>query len=220
MCKIKLIIFDCDGVLIDSEIISNRIHAQVRTEMGFPMSTKEHIRAFSGHGINSEFMRKSFEILPGNFLSVVRDRSKEAYLTELKAVSGVREALAKISLPKCIASNSDPEKLKMMLKVTGLSNFFVGTVFSSHMVKVGKPAPDLYFYVAEKMKFTPMECLVIEDSAVGVRAARAAGMKVFGFVGGGHVYPELTGILEEEGVELVFSNMRELPTLISDFESI
>ena len=211
----ELVIFDCDGVLVDSEIVVNRIYAEVSTEMGFPITTEEHIKKFVGHGTGSDFMKHELRNHPANYLEIAQARCSAAFQYELHAVPGIKEALQGLKLPRCVASNSSLKKIENMLAITGLSTEFGENIFSSNMVRRGKPAPDLFLFAAQKMKVHPKNCIVIEDSPIGTRGAIDAGMTVFGFTGGRHVLPGLEDALYAEGVSKVFSDMRALPSMVS-----
>ena len=215
MKKFSLVIFDCDGVLVDSEIVVNRIYAEVSTEMGFPITTEEHIKKFVGHGTGSDFMKHELRNHPANYLEIAQARCSAAFHHELQGVPGIKEALQGLKLPRCVASNSSLKKSENMLTITGLLSEFGENIFSSNMVKRGKPAPDLFLFAAEKMKVHPKNCLVIEDSPIGTRGAIDAGMTVFGFTGGRHVLHGLGEALYTEGASEVFIDMRELPRMVS-----
>ncbi|MEK7690863.1 MAG: HAD family hydrolase [Bdellovibrionota bacterium] len=210
MKKLKYIIFDCDGVLVDSEIIANRIEAEYKTELGFPITIEEHIRQFVGSSLKAPEVQEILRRLPSHYLKTVDARVHEAYLAELKAVSGIPEILNSLTTPVCVASNSLPEWIERKLTITGLAKYFPGAMFSSQSVKYGKPAPDLFFYAAEKMGWNPSECLVVEDSEAGVRAGVAAGMTVVGFLGGAHILPGHSERLLAAGTHFLTSDIREI----------
>jgi len=138
----------------------------------------------------------------------------EAFVRELKPVRGVSEALARLSNRKCVASSSLPDRLAHTLGLTGLAEWFGTAVFSASMVTRGKPAPDLFLYAAQQMRTAPSRCLVIEDSAPGILAAKTAGMTAFGFTGASHCRPGHAQRLSAAGADLVFSDMRELPAFV------
>jgi HAD superfamily hydrolase (TIGR01509 family) len=133
---------------------------------------------------------------------------------ELKAVAGVREAIAALPEPRCVASSSKPERIRLSLEVTGLAPLFGDNVFSAEQVAHGKPAPDLFLFAAGRLGFAPPDCIVIEDSPLGIRAARAAGMTAVGFVGASHATPRLATTLAEEGAAAVVSAMIDLPGIV------
>lgn len=211
-----LIIFDCDGVLIDSEIIANRVYPEVLTGFGLQVTAADMDR-FTGMTdtatfaiLEREFGRK----LPDDHAERLAAALKDAYTRELTAISGVVDVIAELAIPYCVASSSTPDKLRFGLDCVGLHRYFAPHVFSAAMVARGKPAPDLFLYAADQMRARPEACLVIEDSVAGVKAARAAGMTVFGFCGGGHCGPDHGARLLAEGAAHVFDDMRELPGLL------
>jgi HAD superfamily hydrolase (TIGR01509 family) len=210
---IELVIFDCDGVLVDSEPISVRIDMLVLERVGMPMSEAEVIDRFVGR--SPAVMRAAIEQHLGQPLSPTVEQEFEqlyvdAFEKELTAVEGIHEALAGISHLTCVASSSEPLSLRRKLKLVGLYERFAGRIFSASEVQRGKPAPDLFLYAAERMSTPAEACVVIEDSRYGVQAARAAGMDVFAYEAGLVDARLLAG---ERTV--LFSDMRELPGLIS-----
>lgn len=216
--NIDLIIFDFDGVLVDSETMGCQIWSDVfaRHGMNVPASAvMEKYTGKTGTLICSLVEQEYGYHIPEGFLDEVNETTESVMARELKAVSGVLETMPLFSVPVCIASGSRPKRLNMCLDVTGLRPFFPeNTVFSSHFVKNGKPAPDLFFYAAEKMSVVPEKCLVIEDSSSGIIGAKAAGMKVFGFLGGSHCTPARGVQLKESGADLLFDDFTKLPELL------
>lgn len=204
--KIQSIIFDCDGVLVDSEIIANRIEVEVKTELGFSITMEEQLKTFVGLAKNHPVMQAELERLPMDYWQVVDDRCKIAYQNELVAITGVDEVLGKLSLPKCVASSSEPEWLALKLNHTKLDHHFGAAVFSTKLVKLSKPAPDLFLYVLDKMNWKVDSTLVVEDSVAGVEAGKAAGLQVWGFVGGSHIYPGHEESLLKAGADRIISN--------------
>jgi HAD superfamily hydrolase (TIGR01509 family) len=180
----ELVIFDCDGVLVDSEPISIRIDAIMLAEYGLPMSEEEIIDRFVGR--SPSVMRGAIEehlgqALPDDWNLRFRPLFNETYETELRPIDGIEQALGEISALTCVASSSEPDRLDYKLKLTGLYDRFAGRIFSADDVAAGKPAPDLFLHAAERMGVAPERCVVIEDSPLGVAAARAAGMDVYGY---------------------------------------
>jgi HAD superfamily hydrolase (TIGR01509 family) len=210
MNDIGLVIFDCDGVLVDSEWIANREGAKLKTEMGYPISTGEHIQRFTGLANTSPAYQDVLRRLPENYSQIARQRRNEAFKNELKEIPGADHLLSRLRVQWCLASNGDMDKIRTSLEATGLNKHFTENVFNSAMVKHGKPFPDLFLLAAEKMGVEPGRCLVIEDSALGVQAAVAAGMRVWGFLGGSHVYPRLSQLLLDAGAEILFSDLTKL----------
>jgi HAD superfamily hydrolase (TIGR01509 family) len=207
-----LVIFDCDGVLVDSEPISIRVDAAVLTELGMPLSEQEIVDRFVGR--SPSVMRQAIEHhlgrpLPDNWIARNRSRYTEAYERELRPIKGIEAALDAISAQACVASSSEPAELAFKLKLTGLYERFAGRIFSANEVARGKPAPDLFLHAAERMGVAPAACVVVEDSQYGVQAARAAGMGALGYAGS--VTP--AQMLEGPGT-VVFDDMRDLPRLL------
>ena len=207
----ELVIFDCDGVLVDSELLSNRVLAQTLAEVGLPMSLEETIATFMGHSMSACIAiieERTSRPIPPNFVSDFRDRTFEVFRRELRPVPGIESVLATIDLPYCVASSGPPEKIHLTLGITGLLPRFAGRIFSAVEVERGKPHPDLFLHAAYEMGVAPTACVVVEDSIRGVQAAVAAGMRVFG-------YADLTDAdaLAAAGAR-VFRSMSELPALL------
>ena len=211
MTAFDLVIFDCDGVLIDSERLAVRLESQIFTDLGWPMTESEAIEHFLGHPdtlIQAELERHLGRTVDWEheFIPLYRD----LFERELVLVKGVAEMLARISLPTCVASNSVRTSLEANLRLTGLFERFEGHIFCAEEVGRGKPAPDVFLHAAHSMGVDLARCVVVEDSAAGVTAARAAGMAVRAFAGG------LThrSKLEGDGV-VIFDDMSELADLIA-----
>jgi len=212
-----LIVFDCDGVLVDSELLASRLLAEALAAEGCPLTAAECRARFTGISIRSVIETIEAERgrpLPADFEERVRANDLAVFARELRAVPGVAEALARIPTPKCVASSGAPEKIRHSLTVTGLIGFFEPHLFSAHMVARGKPAPDLFLHAARRMGVAPARCVVVEDSAAGIRAARAAGMPVLGFAGGGHAGDGYAAMLRAAGAAGVFDDMAALPALL------
>lgn len=212
-----LTIFDCDGVLVDSETIACRIDAELLTAAGFPYTFEEIRRNFVG--VNTRWMCRLIEerhgrSLPEDMHERMLAATLAAFEVELAPVDGVAAAIAELPTPCCVASSSDTARIRHSLELTGLLEFFDPHLFSTQQVAHPKPAPDIFLFAAEQMGVTPQSCLVIEDSLPGVLAARAAGMTVLGFHGAGHCLPGHETHLLNAGAHRVFSHMRELPALI------
>jgi beta-phosphoglucomutase-like phosphatase (HAD superfamily) len=222
LVSFDLVIFDCDGVLVDSEVISCRAHAETLTRHGYPITADQVLDRFLGVSerearlmIEHETSRK----LPEDFESQIKQATLQSYADDLRAISYVGEAIAAIGVPKCVASSGTPDKIRHGLTCTGLYHQFAPHIFSASQVKHGKPAPDLFLFAASQMQATPARCLVIEDSVPGVTGARAAGMTVFGFHGGSHCRPGHADTLRAAGAAVIFDDMRELPGLIGRIEA-
>lgn len=188
--KQHLIIFDCDGVLVDSEMLSASVLMGMMAEVGLPITPEIFRRDFLGRSFASAAKRTEERFgrpMPDDFQLQYRERLLARMSEELQPMGGVRALLDKLRNPYCLATSSSPPRLELSLRVTGLAPYFQGRAFTASEVKNGKPAPDLCLYAAAKMGVAPEACLVIEDSEMGVRAARAAGMKVWHFTGGAHV---------------------------------
>jgi HAD superfamily hydrolase (TIGR01509 family) len=213
-----LIIFDCDGVLVDSEVISCRAHADVLTRHGYPITSDQVLKRFLGvsdrearQTIETEMSRK----LPDDFEAQMKQAALQRYAGELLAIPHIGEAIAAIDLPKCVASSGTPEKIRHGLTCAGLFDALAPHIFSAVQVTRGKPAPDLFLFAAEQMTATPARCLVIEDSVPGVTGGRAAGMTVFGFHGGSHCTAGHADLLRAAGAAVTFDDMRQLPDLVA-----
>jgi HAD superfamily hydrolase (TIGR01509 family) len=214
-----LIIFDCDGVLVDSEPISIAVLLDVMAKAGHVMDEKTAYRLFLGRSMATtiELLRDDFGfVVTPAHLDQARATLNERFCRELKPIPGIRTALGKLSEPRCIASSSKPERIRLSLSVTGLLDQFEPHIYSATMVERGKPAPDLFLHAARGMGVAPDDCLVIEDSPAGVQAAKAAGMRVFGFTGGSHALAGgLAAALALLEPDAVFDDMRLLPSLVS-----
>jgi HAD superfamily hydrolase (TIGR01509 family) len=215
--RFALVIFDCDGVLVDSEPIINRAHAQVLAACGYPLTEDELVERFCGMS-DAEMLgiieREWGRALPPAYAEHVGAMIEEGFGQSLMAIAGVAEALEALTVPVCVASSSVPEQIRRKLELTGLLASFGESLFSATMVKRGKPAPDLFLYAAQRLATEPDCCFVIEDSPAGIDAAVAAGMTAIGFSGGSHCRPEHGARLQARGAALVIADMRELlPTL-------
>ena len=213
-----LVIFDCDGVLVDSERLAIRVDVEVLARLGWKLTEAEIVERFVGRSDAS--MVAEIEAHLGRRLAEDWDREfRQLYLdlfaAELAPVPGVVEALDRIALPTCVASSGTHEKMRYTLGLTGLYDRFAGRIFSVTEVAAGKPAPDLFLHAAARMGVPPSACAVVEDSRWGVEAARAAGMRAFGFAGGVTPAERLAG----PGT-VVFHDMRELPALLARSERV
>jgi HAD superfamily hydrolase (TIGR01509 family) len=213
--KPKHVIFDCDGVLINSEILANRVDAEVKTRLGFPITLEEQILKFVGQGSGNPVMVEEFRRLPKDYLQLLKSELAKVYESELRAHDGVAELLKNFPLPKCVASSSELNSLKRKLKFTELDRYFAPeAVFSGHMVERSKPEPHLFWLAAEKMGWAAEDCLVIEDSVAGVTAGKAAGMTVCAFVGGEHILPGYTDQLLKAGADFVVPKISNILRLL------
>ncbi len=213
-----LLIFDCDGVLVDSEPIARCVLAELLGEIGFPLpeiSSAESHTGLSLPTVMAMIEHSAGRPLPSDFAVQLRARSQAAFDSKLQAMAGAAETLAQLTGPLCVASSGSPQKIRRNLELTGLLGYFDPHLFSSEMVDRGKPAPDLFLFAAQSMGVVPTDCLVIEDSVAGVRAGCAAGMRVLGFVGGGHCASNTGGTLLTAGAIAVFERLNELPELLA-----
>jgi HAD superfamily hydrolase (TIGR01509 family) len=208
----RLIIFDCDGVLVDSDRISLRIQVEGITALGLPTTYEDCVRDFLGLGMPATLRILAERLgrpLPKGWAKELDTAVREAFRRELCPVAGVIVALDGIELPTCVASSGSQEKMRLTLGLTGLRERFVGRIFSADEVERGKPASDLFLFAAERIAAAPEDCMVVEDSPFGAAAARAAGMTALGYA------PEGDGAaLAREGAT-VFTSMAELPALIA-----
>ena len=212
--RYDLVIFDNDGVLVDSEPISNRHLAAYLTELGHPTTYEDSIRDYMGsamHRIHDLILERTGQRLPEDFDDVFHARVFAAFEQELKAVSGAAEVLEKLAaegVPYCVASSGSHERIRVGHRAAGLERWFDDErIFSSQDVGRGKPAPDLFLYAARRMGVAPERCAVVEDSPLGVRAAVAAGMDVYGFTA-------MTPAGKLAGATGLFSDMGELLGLL------
>ncbi|MEU8745764.1 HAD family hydrolase [Streptomyces parvulus] len=214
--RYDLVIFDNDGVLVDSEPISNRLLAGYLTELGHPTSYEESLRDYMGsamHRVHDIVLERTGRRLPEDFDDVFHGRVFAAFERELEPVPGavgVLEKLAADGVAYCVASSGSHERIRVGHRKTGLDRFFDdGRIFSSQDVGKGKPAPDLFLYAAERMGVAPGRCVVVEDSPLGVEAAVAAGMDVYGFTA-------MTPAWRLAGAGRLFGDMAELADLLAD----
>jgi HAD superfamily hydrolase (TIGR01509 family) len=210
-------IFDCNGVLVDSEAIVADVAATELTRAGFAVSPEIIARFFTGRrpidmllDIETAMQRK----LPVNFASTLATATLRRLRTELRATAHVEHALTWLRGPKCVASSAPLDRVRVSLQSTGISRFFEPYLFSASEVPHGKPAPDLFLHVAAKMNVQPADCIVVEDSPAGVSAAHAAGMVPIGFIGGSHANPNLGAQLTQAGARAVIADMRALKSTV------
>jgi HAD superfamily hydrolase (TIGR01509 family) len=212
-----LVIFDCDGVLIDSEGLACRVDAECLAEIGIEMPVEviaERYVGISMPDMLADITARLGRALPIDLAETMRQRVRVAFEAELAAIEGVADVLATLAMPVCVASGSEPARLAHSLGLVGLWQRFAPNVFSATQVRRGKPAPDLFLFAAERMSVVPAACVVIEDSPFGVQAAVAAGMRPLGFVGASHCGPAHAARLREAGAETVFARMDDLPALL------
>ncbi len=206
-------IFDCDGVLVDSEILVTRIESELLRDVGVDLTPDSIAEAFVG--LSDAEMHGRIEAdwgvtLPDDFAARKTARLDEVFRAELRAVPGIAIVLETLDERRCVASSSSPDRIRTSLVVTGLARFFGPHVFSASNVERGKPAPDLFLSAAEGMQTDPARCVVIEDSAYGVAAGLAAGMRVVGFTGASHCVPALADQLREAGAHVIAQDAEAL----------
>ncbi len=217
--KFDLVIFDCDGVLVDSERVANEVFARALKEVcDLEFTLEQMFDTFVGH--SREQCLQKIEAMIGYPPPPELDRRyceeiNHALANSVEAVDGVEAVLEQMSVPCCVASSGSHDKMSITLGKTGLMGFFGGNIFSTSEVENGKPHPDIYLHAAARMgQHAPERCLVVEDSPTGVTGARAAGMHVFGFA---ELMPARK--LHASGAHRVFERMRDLPGLIATYEN-
>lgn len=211
-----LFIFDCDGVLVDSEIIAAEVDAELFTELGVPLTAEDIVHRYAGLTFRSmvaliekEHDRK----LPDDIFDRHRAILEERLARDVKAVAGLDEILHRLDGERCVCSNSSSARMRLTLGKTNLYDAFAPHIYSA--IEVGdhqpKPSPNVYRHAAGQFGVPPGECIVIEDSLFGVAAARDAGMRVVGFTGGAHTWPGHADVLTEAGAETVIRRFADLP---------
>lgn len=209
----EAVIFDCDGVLVDTELISNTVLAGLLSEAGLPTTLELCLRDYRGRSLTSVMAlaeRRHGAALPADIPERYYDEVEARFAVALQPIAGVVEALAAIDLPMCVASSGPHRKMAVTLRATGLWERFAGAIFSATEVAHGKPAPDLFLHAAHAMGFDPASTAVVEDSVPGVRAARAAGMRALAYAG--DVDPGAAALADAGGE--VFDDMAQLPGLL------
>jgi HAD superfamily hydrolase (TIGR01509 family) len=219
VAPMALLIFDCDGVLVDSEILAHELLARMMTELGHSMTAAEAVATFAGRSL-ADVLALVEGILGRKIPEAVGQRYArrlvERLRSDLKPIAGVEAAIAALPCRRCVVSSSSLERIRLSLEVTGLAPLFDEHIFSAAQVSQGKPAPDPYLLAARTMAVAPDRCVVIEDSVPGVMAAVAAGMTAIGFTGGAHAAADLPERLAAVGARRVLSSMRELPAAIAE----
>jgi HAD superfamily hydrolase (TIGR01509 family) len=198
----EVVVFDCDGVLVDSEHLANTVLARLLTEEGFPLSTERSVELFTGSTMAALYAWVEEQLgraLPPDFAQRVDDETFAAFETQLTALPAAAEVLAALRVPWCIATSGAPAKYERTLRTTGLWELARGKVIHAGEVLRGKPAPDLFLLAAARHQAIPLHCVVIEDTPRGIEGARAAGMPVLAFTGGSHMHPAQRARLLESG---------------------
>ncbi|MBO1255665.1 HAD family hydrolase [Alteromonas sp. 5E99-2] len=222
--QIELIIFDCDGVLVDSEVLSQRVLTDMLEPYGISLSSSYFYTHFLGYSFEhvAAKIKQDFSVsLPSEFRYTFRNKLKEVFHSELVPTTGVIDMLSQLQIKSCVATSGSPEKVTNSLLTTRLSAYFLGKVFTSSEVKKGKPAPDLFLHSAHNMGVAAENCLVIEDSRTGVEAAIAANMNVVRYVGASHLKDRDVNDTDYLGDICKISHWRQLfikyPSLNSSF---
>lgn len=217
MAKVELIIFDFDGVIVDSENLSSQAHAETLQQAGINLTIEQVDEQFIGIDVptmratlQSQFGAEKVKLYAENIDRVYKQKFRQ----ELRLIPHIREFITTTKMPICIASNSTPDRLTISQQITNISDIFNGKTFSASMVKRPKPAPDLFLHAAKEMGYAPENCLVIEDGAHGVTAAVEAGIKSIGFYGGSHCKPGHAAQLTAAGAIHIFNDMSELTNII------
>lgn len=215
----ELVIFDCDGVLVDSEPISISVLVGIIGAAGGKVSEEAAYLRFLGMSMASvgEILEREFGFaMTGEHLEEMRCELARRFASELKPMPGIVDLLRRLGPRRCVASSSNLERIRLSLGVTGLLELLEPHLYSASMVKRGKPAPDLFLHAARQMGVAPAACVVIEDSPAGVAAAKSAGMRVFAFAGGSHAGKAgLHRALAALEPDLVFDDMALLPDLLA-----
>ncbi len=208
----KCIIFDSDGVLVDSETLSAKVFQEMALELGFDLDFETAVDRFAGTSMkeNMQFIGENIEeSLPVDFEIEFRQRTYEAFKTDLKAVEGIRDLIDKLTIPFCVASSGPVEKIRLNLGLVSLLDRFENRIYSSYDIGSWKPEPGIFLHAAKEMGKAPEECVVIEDSSPGIRAAVAGGFKVYALAG-----EKNRSSFEQEGA-IVFTDMKELKKLLA-----
>lgn len=214
MKKYKCVIFDCDGVLVDSEPLANGVFVEMANELGANIDLDYAYRYFKGDSFKNcqNHVQKILDKpLPQNFEEEFRQRSFKSFTNNLKAIEGIESIIKSLEIPFCVASSGPQSKIKHNLKLTGLFDYFEGRIFSCYDINKWKPEPDIFLHAAKTMKFSINECLVIEDTIIGINAAKSGGIDVFGFADD-YTY----GLFKNETTE-VFRDTEELKFLFGKF---
>jgi HAD superfamily hydrolase (TIGR01509 family) len=215
--QIESVIFDCDGVLVDSEVLALEVERAMLGEVGLVYTADEHLRRFHGLSIRAFYdalaadaIARTGKPLPRDFEARFDAKLRDIYDTRLEAIDGVADLVRAIDLPKAVASSSRMSFLQRKLERAKVKAFFEPHIYSADDVARGKPAPDLFLLAAARIGADPATTLVVEDSANGILAAKAAGMIAAGFTGGGHCGPDHADMLKAAGAEIVFASCAEI----------
>ena len=212
-----LIIFDCDGVLVDSEVLACQVEVAVLRGLGHPIPYAEFCRRAIGRSRkdNQAMLEAHWgRPLPADYTDQVQSRLFESFRTELQPVAGMPDLVRRVVVDRCVASSSPPDRLGLALSLGGYAPLFGDGVFSAAEVARGKPAPDLFLHAAARRGAPAVQCLVVEDSVPGIEAAKAAGMIAVGFCGGGHCPPDQADILSAAGADAIAADAADLARLL------
>ncbi|MGI6851442.1 HAD family hydrolase [Mesorhizobium sp. 1B3] len=220
MTQTDLVIFDCDGVLVDSEIIASRVEADLLTEAGYPISAAELAETYAGLTFKDILLRieeKANIPLQSSLIDRAEKINDHRLATEVLAIEGVHEAVAAVTTQRCICSNSSAHRLDAMLTRTRLKPLFEGRIFSAKETPTRrpKPAPDVFLHAATTLRADPRRTFVLEDSVHGIQGAKAAGMRVIGFTGASHSYPGHADVLTDAGAETVIRRWADLKGVLA-----
>lgn len=221
-----MIVFDCDGVLVDSEVVAVDTELQVLAQHGIGFERDEYVRRFTGlapgdwHlGLATEIRQRTSRSPAPDLFETLDAAVERALEVRVQAISGAHAAVAAVAEPRCVASSTPRTALISRLQRTGLAELFGSAVFSADQVEKGKPAPDLFLHAASAMGAEPGDCVVVEDSLNGVRAARAAGMRAIGFTAGGHCPPDHSDALTAAGANTVVADFELLSEAIDELRA-
>jgi HAD superfamily hydrolase (TIGR01509 family) len=213
----KTIIFDCDGVLVDSEIIYNAIVRKQLAKIGLAYTNSEYQERFMGlthedyiYELGADYKAKYSKVFPADYEIIVTKESSIAYESDLKEIEGAASFIGTLKTPSAVASSSKLETLHRKLELTGLKKFFGSHIYSGEQVPRGKPSPDIFLYAAKQLGIPPKQCVVIEDSPNGVVAGLNADMEVWGFIGGGHTDSNTSARLSAAGATKIFGSFSSL----------
>lgn len=220
MTAFDLVIFDCDGVLVDSEVIAARVEAELLAAAGYEISAEDLAERYAGLTFTDILLsieKQAAIPFQASLIDQAEALVDRRLANEVRAIDGAQAAVASVTVPRCICSNSTEHRLEAMLERTRLKPFFVGRVFSAKAVPSGKPkpAPDVFLHAAKTMGAEPGRTLVVEDSVPGAHGARAAGMRVVGFTGASSTYPGHADALTEAGAETVIRRWPDFPGVMA-----
>ncbi len=215
----KLIIFDCDGTLVDSEIVAAKVFPAVWATMGVQMTSEYFICNFVGTGSDAEIVKSTKALLPPHGMEIAHQKFTDELAQSLKPTQGMRELLESLPCQVCVASNSSLEYVNSVLEKTQLASFFSARVYSSRDLPRPKPAPDVFLHAARELGFTPDQCIVVEDSVSGVKAAQNAGMPVIGYMGGLHFNQVVKNKLLSAQADIYCASATELKETLFRWQS-